>query len=596
MRDAISAAHIYGKPIIQAEAFTELCMAWDEHPGLLKALGDQQLCLGANRLVYHVFNHNPWLDRKPGMTLDAIGLYFQRDQTWWPPAKAWTDYHARCQMMLQAGTPVVDIAVFTGENVPSRAALPETLVTTIPGIVGNKAVKREQSRLANAGNPQRELPAGVNASANITNPLDWLDPLRGYAYDSVNADALLRLAEVKGGRVIFPGGASYQLLVLPLARPLTPHPELITPALAQKIGEFVQAGATVVACVHGRRSPSLTNYPDADDDLTLILGDPPPTDKLVREAPGTVREIGNGRLIYGPITAESFAEYGIEPDFLCFTPEGKRLHDIAWNHRRSDSADWYFISNQSNSPREVAASFRVAGKRPEVWDPLTGTTTTANTWTVSHERTVVPLQLAANGSMFVVFRETTNTTGEKAGPNWHEMANVAQVTGPWTVSFPKPGSNAREPLEFAQLTDWSQHANPNIRHFSGTATYRQQFDDPTVARPSGPGSVPHIWLDLGEVHNLAHVKVNGIDCGTAWTPPYRVEITDALRRGKNELEISITNTWANRLIGDAKLPEAERTTWMTAPYPPADAQLLPAGLLGPVTISKQVTSEQNQSK
>jgi hypothetical protein len=108
--------------------------------------------------------------------------------------------------------------------------------------------------------------------------------------------------------------------------------------------------------------------------------------------------------------------------------------------------------------------------------------------------------------------------------------------------------------------------------------------------------VPHIWLDLGEVHNLAHVKVNGIDCGTAWTPPYRVEITDALRRGKNELEISITNTWANRLIGDAKLPEAERTTWMTAPYPPADAQLLPAGLLGPVTISKQVTSEQNQSK
>ena len=190
MHDAVSAAHVYGKPIVQAEAFTELRMTWDEHPGMLKALGDRQFALGANRLVYHVFNHNPWLDRKPGMTLDAIGLYAQRDQTWWPAARAWTEYHARCQAMLQAGTPVVDIAVFTGEDVPSRAVLPETLVATLPGIVGKQAVEREKTRLANIGNPQRELPQGVNASANITDPQEWLDPLRGYAYDSINADAI----------------------------------------------------------------------------------------------------------------------------------------------------------------------------------------------------------------------------------------------------------------------------------------------------------------------------------------------------------------------------------------------------------------------
>jgi hypothetical protein len=589
MHDAISSAHIYGKPIIQAEAFTELRMAWDEHPGMLKALSDQQFALGANRLVYHVFNHNPWLDRKPGMTLDSIGLYSQRDQTWWPAAKTWTDYHARCQAMLQAGSPVVDIVVFTGEDVPSRAALPETLVSTLPGIIGKDAVLREQTRLANTGNPQRELPLGVSASANIRNPQDWLDPLRGYAYDSVNADALLRLAEVENGRLTFSGGASYQLLILPRERPLAPHPELITPQLAQKVGEFVQAGATVVACVHGRRSPSLTNYPTADADINAMLGKPPAEGIRTHESPGTIRQIGNGRLIYGPIKAKSFADYGIEPDFLCLSTSGDLLSTIAWNHRHNEATDWYFISNQADSSQDVVASFRVTGKRPELWDPLMGTIEMAKTWTVIHGRTVVPLQLAASSSVFVVFREATDSTGEKLGPNWFETKGVAKLSNPWTVSFP----TCEKAENFPHLTDWSKHEDSEIQHFSGTATYQQEFEwnaPPAPAQPLGSAPPPRIWLDLGKVHNLANVKVNGIDCGTAWTPPFRVEITSALHPGNNKLEIAVTNTWGNRLIGDAALPLEKRRTWMTAAYPPSNAELLPAGLLGPVTIVKQVDS------
>jgi hypothetical protein len=580
MHDAVSAAHIYGKQIIQAEAFTELRIAWDEHPGMLKALGDQQLALGANKLVYHVFNHSPWLDRKPGMTLDAIGLFSQRDQTWWPAAKVWTNYHARCQAMLQAGTPVVDIAVFSGEDVPSRAALPETLVTTLPGIVGKEAIEREKARLANVGNPQRELPLGVHASANIRNSQDWLDPLRGYAFDSVNADALLKLAEIEDGRITFPGGASYQLLVLPLERPLAPHPELITPALAQKAGEFVQAGATVVACVHGRHSPSFTNYPEADAELTTMLGKPPAEGTRLHESPGTIRQIGNGRLIYGPIADDSLSTYGLEPDFLCFTPIGKHLNTIAWNHRHSEAADWYFLSNQANSLQDIVASFRITGKRPEIWDPLTGTIAAAKTWTVIHDRTVMPLQLAPSGSIFVVFREATNITGEKVGVNWQVFKNLRELTGPWNVNFSQYNSTAVETLKLAQLTDWSDYHNDEIKHFSGTMTYQQKFNWDDIS--------DRVWLDLGKVHNLANVKLNGIDCGIAWTPPFRVEITQALRAGKNELEITVTNTWANRLIGDAKLPVRKRQTWMTAPYPPADTKLLSTGLLGPVAIVKQV--------
>lgn len=112
MLDAVSGAHIYGKSIIQAEGFTEVRGTWDEHPGMLKALLDRNYALGINRLFYHVYVHNPWLDRKPGMTLDGIGLFFQRDQTWWNKgAKALSDYATRCQALLQYGHPVVDIAV-----------------------------------------------------------------------------------------------------------------------------------------------------------------------------------------------------------------------------------------------------------------------------------------------------------------------------------------------------------------------------------------------------------------------------------------------------------------------------------------------------
>ena len=143
---------------MQAEAFTQIRMNWTEHPAMLKALGDRHFCLGVNRMVMHVFTHNPWMDRQPGMTLDNIGLYFQRDQTWWEPGKAWLEYLHRCQALLQVGTPVVDVAVLTGQELPRRAVLPERLVETLPGLVGREAREREATRIKNRGAPTRETP------------------------------------------------------------------------------------------------------------------------------------------------------------------------------------------------------------------------------------------------------------------------------------------------------------------------------------------------------------------------------------------------------------------------------------------------------
>ncbi len=192
MLDAISGAHVYGKKYVQAEGFTEVRGVWDETPASIKALLDRNFALGMNRLFFHVFTHNPYTDKKPGMTLDGIGLFFQRDQTWFPEARALTDYIARCQQYLQRGLPVVDIAVFTGDEMPRRALTPDRLVPMLPGLFGRERVASEQRRMANVGQPMTESPVGVNHAAGILDLKDWLNPLHGYHYDSMNPDGLSR--------------------------------------------------------------------------------------------------------------------------------------------------------------------------------------------------------------------------------------------------------------------------------------------------------------------------------------------------------------------------------------------------------------------
>jgi hypothetical protein len=236
--DAVSGGHLYGKNIIQAEAFTELREAWDESPAMLKPLQDRNYALGINRLVFHVFVHNPWMDRKPGMTLGGVGTFLQRDQTWWPMARAWVDYTQRCQWLLQLGRPVADIAVFTGEEIPRRAVLPGRLVKILPGLIGADRVAAEARRLENKGEPTTKQPNNVIArSANMTDPADWIDPLQGYAFDSFNPDALFRLATVRDGHILLPGGASYACLVIP-GQP--------SPAAAKQLDELKAQGAAIL--------------------------------------------------------------------------------------------------------------------------------------------------------------------------------------------------------------------------------------------------------------------------------------------------------------------------------------------------------------
>jgi hypothetical protein len=557
INDAISGGHIYGKRIIGAEAFTANGIPWTEAPFSLKSLGDYNFAQGINQFVLHVWCHQP-LDKPPGMTLVAIyGTPFGRTQTWHKPGKAWFDYLRRSSSLLQQGLPVADVCYFTGEDLPSRAYLRSDLPVPLPD---------------------------------------------GYAFDSINRDALLTRASARDGRLVLPDGVSYRLLVLPPS-------EAMTPELAKKIGELAQAGVPVIG-TPPTRSISLTDYPKSDETVRQI----------VKSSWSKVRT--------GSSTQAVFDALGLKPDVDFPGVDQKPVYrwesqyfspPLAWNHRKTADADLYFISNQENQTKDVEAIFRIAGKVPELWDAATGELRDAGVWRQENGRTAVSLRLPPSGSLFVVFRReaghgdpiaaVTPKNGESTAlaPLWIENGQAwaaengqwkltrqsgktrdvsatgvpapQSVAGPWTVTFP-PGQNAPEPIQLAELRSLSEHADVNVKHFSGTAAYEASF----VLPPPTAGH--RLFLDLGKVVNLAEVTVNGQNLGVLWKPPYLVEVTAVVKPGTNRLRIEVTNTWKNRLIGDASLPPEQRTTvthgkdqW----FAPKTA-LEPSGLLGPVVF------------
>lgn len=580
MMDAISAAHIYGKPIIQAEAFTELRLMWDEHPGMLKTLQDRNYALGINKLVYHVFMHNPQPDRKPGMTLDGIGLFFQRNQTWWKQGKSWVDYARRCQALLQVGRPVVDIAVFTGEEIPRRSVLPDRLVTTLPGIFGREIVAREEKRLANVGEPLLELPIGVNHSANMADPQNWLDPLRGYAYDSYNRDALLHLSKVNNGNIELQGGATYKLLVLPGTTKMALNAHIMSDEVATQLKKMVEDGATILVNKKPESTVSLTNAATADKTLKEVANTLWNKKQSSKTIGFEMWRVGKGRVVQGPYKESSFGSLGIEKDFVATNVTGRSAEAVAWTHRMAPGLDIYFISNQQNKQQTLDISLRVKNKVPELWDAVTGEIMMAKTWRIQNGRTLLPIKLEPNGSVFIVLKQATVKRSDNKGKNWVETKAIQTIASDWIVSFDEKAGGPAKPVVFNTLTDWSKSNDSSIRYYSGTASYSNTF-----YWNGSHENNKRIWLDINRVANIAEVFVNGIDCGIVWTAPYKIDITKALRKGENELRIEVINTWANRIIGDHWQSERDRITHTNAPFRLEGKPLLEAGLLGPVVLS-----------
>jgi len=588
-----SAAHVNGLPIVGAEAFTannkERFLA---HPANIKALGDRAFCDGVNRFIVHRYAMQPWVDdRRPGMTMGPWGLHYERTQTWWEDSKAWHEYVARCQYVLRQGMFVADVLNLQSEE-----------------------------------------------------PMKRFTPMKlsGYDYDAISPQSFLKNVTVKSGVLELPSGMKYRLLVLP-------DVDAMTPQMLEKIEELVENGATVV----GKppvRSPGLSDYPECDAQVKRLV------EKLWGTGPATDRKVGKGRVVAGKTPSEVLTTMGIQPDFNASQP-------ISYIHRVLGEIDVYFVANSDTLYAEAVCNFRVSGKTPEAWYPETGRMEPISVFEEADGCTRIPLRFEPSGSMFVVFHtgkvkaseqivsvkhdgqelvhmstggignveqepafdlvgreisqkgtyEIKTADGKTRQVTISDLPEPVEIKGPWEVKF-TPGWGAPEKVVLDNLVSWSENSDNGVKYFSGSATYLNSFDFAPLPM-SDPLVKPAVYLDLGKVAVMAGVKLNGKDLGVLWRPPYRVDISDAVKAGENVLEVRVVNLLINRMIGDELLPEdSERkengtlTNWPQwlldgKPSPTGrftftswrlwkkNSPLQESGLLGPVTVVRTDRSE-----
>lgn len=240
----------------------------------------------------------------------------------------------------------------------------------------------------------------------------------------------------------------------------------------------------------------------------------------------------------------------------------------------------YFLDNRNERDESVTATFRVAGKVPELWHAETGKTEPVS-YTIANGRTTVPLHLEPWGTVFVVFRKAA-TAAAVTMPDVTET-KLEEVSGPWAVDF-EAGRGAPANATLDKLLSWSDSADAGVKYFSGTGTYTRTIEAPAEWFEKGAT----LWIDLGDVKNLAQVTVNGKPLGVVWHAPYRVDVTSALKPGANTLSVAVTNAWVNRLIGDMQPGATKYTFADIAPYK-ADSPLMASGILGPVVVEREAT-------
>ena len=561
--EASSIAHTMGCPIVSSEAFTaNPGEGWRQYPGSMKNQGDWAFCMGINRFVYHTFAHQPLGNEfLPGMTMGPYGVHWDRNQTWWPMVSEYHRYVSRCSQVLRQGVSVADILYLTPEGAPHVFLPPD-------------------SAMEGSG-PLRDK--------------------KGYSFDGVSPNILIERATVTDGKIVFAGGTSYQMLVLPAV-------ETMTPKLLEKIKDMVNAGATVIGSPP-TKSPSLSDYPNCDHQVQAAAAEL--WGGLKAPTAMTERPYGQGRLFWGgdissssssrtelypgyDLTAALLKQRGVTEDFTAAGP-------VRFIHRRTKELDIYFVSNRSDQSIDIEGIFRTSGGQPERWHPVQGDLRLLPDFTVHKGTVSIPLRFEAYESYFVVFPRTEQAGAVKATrkANTASLALAATIEGPWEVSF-DPARGGPKTITFDTLQDWTGHTYEGIKYYSGIATYRK-----TVDLPAGLNPGEMLYLDLGVVHNIARIRLNGKDLGILWTAPWQVKLGDGLKPKGNLLEIEVANLWGNRLIGDqqpenkdvrqvkwdnglleGKTYPAGRYTFTTNGDYNAGMPLMPSGLLGPIMLRR----------
>ncbi len=585
IKQSACAAHIYGKRFVAGEGPTTIGPQWERSPKDLKSVFDRNFCEGINRFFWHCFTSSPKAFGLPGNEYFA-GTHLNPNATWWEPSKAFIKYLSRVSFLLSQGLFQADVCIYYGDDVPN--------------FVSRKQIIKE------------------------------LGP--GYDYDECNAEVLLERMSVKNGKIILPDGMSYHLLRLP-------DREAITLEVLQKIEQLVKDGATVVG-PRPKTSTGLNGYPESEKQVIELAG------RLWGAYDGvgiTENRYGQGRVLWGIDLRDILINDGIRPDFAFISSQDSSALDYI--HRRVENTDIYYVVNRlarqgiydtkyrylTDLPdryERVDCRFRIKGRAPEIWDPLTGTIRKIPLYREENECTTVPLHLGPEGSVFVIFRDESNSphlvSMEKNGQRlfplgmgkpgqyqpsiftendtlWLEAFNAGDyrcifsdgqsktipvddppkeifIEGEWQLAFPK-GWGAPEKVTWKKLRSWTESDVAGIKFFSGTATYRKK-----IGIPDNWLTDYRLYLDLGNVQELAEVLINGKSTGVLWMPPFTTEITTSLNAGENELEVRVTNLWPNRLIGDQFLPEEQRFTRTNIHKFTTNDQPRVSGLLGPVRI------------
>ena len=380
-------------------------------------------------------------------------------------------------------------------------------------------------------------------------------PVR-HAYDFVNPDAVMNRFSVDGGDVIAPGGARYRVLYLGGSS------RKMTLPLLRRLSELVEQGATIIGNAP-EGSPSLKDDKGEYAALQSRLWSGQPVTRL-----------GKGRVIAGNDVEAGLASIGVATDFT-YTKTAEDS-EVLFVHRKLADGDVYFVANRKFRAENTEARFRVTGKAPEIWRADTASFEPVS-YRIEGGQTIVPLDMGPEESVFVVFRKPA--AGASATIDRAPLAPVGEIAGPWTVSF-QPGRGAPAQARFDKLVSLSDQTDPGIKYFSGVATYTNSF-----ALPKGAGRSARLVLDLGSIGDVAEVRINGKLAGTAWHAPYRMDISQAVKPGRNTIEVRVANLWVNRLIGDAQ-PGATKITLTGVPTYTAEAPLRKSGLIGPVNLFK----------
>jgi hypothetical protein len=555
-KEAASAAHIYGKKLVASESLTSW-QNWQHGPTDYKQLCDVAFCEGLNQVFFHTFAHNPEIAGKPGFVYHA-GEHLNVNATWWDMARPFMDYLSRCSYMLRQGNFVGDVLLYYGDDAPNLVPpkrIDPNYTPDMPGVFPHWFY--DETKCPHCGMDKPINPGHLD----------------GYDYDYVNAEIITTTLKAADGKLTLPHGQNYRVMMLPDRNDISLE-------VLKSLEKLINEGAVVIG-PKPERSTSLKNYPECDTEVKTIA------DKIWGKCDGKTilsNQYGKGTVYWGKTLQEVLKELKIGPDF-----EVKGIDNcdrrIDYIHRQTETEDIYFISNSNQSEQQFTAVFRVDGNKvPEIWDAETGLVQREVEYTKTENGISMELIMDPIASRFVVFKTNStgkNDTGLKSDLQFgfhkaEKLSEPVDITDNWNVGF-NSEMGGPESFKMDNLTSWSDLEDERVKYYSGKATYTRDF---TIEENAVKES--EAFAVFNDIQEMAQVSINGNDCGIVWLPPYKANITEWLKPGKNSISVQVINTWNNRIVGDLNKPEEKQytsTNVKTSKFKP-NGPLLKSGLLG----------------